>query len=40
MRYSGQVSGQVPKHPERVMRTLAREIVGLELPAVEKLSQS
>ena len=29
-----------PKSIERVMRTLAREIDGLELPAVEKISES
>jgi endonuclease-3 len=29
-----------PKTVERVMRTLAREIDGMELPAVEKISQS
>ena len=29
-----------PKTTERVMRTLAREIDGLELPAVEKISES
>src|SRR5262245_18228136 len=28
-----------PKVVERVMRTLAREITGLELPAVEKISE-
>ena len=39
MRDGGQVGRRVPKYPERVMRTLAREIVGLELPAVEKVSQ-
>lgn len=29
-----------PKDTERIMRTLAREIAGLELPAVEKISES
>src|SRR5215207_7184293 len=29
-----------PKDVERIMRTLAREIEGLELPAVEKISES
>ncbi len=33
-------SRQSPKEIERVMRTLAREIDGLELPAVEKISAS
>ena len=28
------------RHVEPVMRTLAREIDGLELPAVEKISES
>jgi hypothetical protein len=28
-----------PRHVERVMRALAREIEGLELPAVEKISE-
>jgi endonuclease-3 len=33
-------SRPLPKHVERIMRTLAREIEGLELPAVEKISES
>src|SRR5688572_22481265 len=33
-------SHRSPKAIERVMRTLAREIDGLELPAVEKISES
>src|SRR5687767_4682897 len=33
-------SHRSPKAIERVMRTLAREIEGLELPAVEKISES
>ena len=31
---------EAPQAVERVMRTLAREIDGLELPAVEKISES
>jgi endonuclease III len=32
--------GLTPRHLPRIMRTLAREIDGLELPAVEKISET